>query len=405
MDSPSLPDDGSPFVPSLVRYYFFALRDELPLGHDWLVTAHEIRPGFARRDFRCGFLKIDGTDESFAQGMNALESAVERVIAPDTTAPPGVSGVEIGPALDPIKRPVFVAVVAAELRPGEDVIGHQRACFERLQCVLGGLALATNAPIPELTIERVWPMYLIGRSIDGQPLEIMNVVLVEHGFNEMMPANEAQLRQAVRIADDRAQSNPVESYRYFEHRAMTDAWHAGNYLGAVLNAAAASEVLLKHLAWLLTWEATTQLDRDPQPAASVSGLLDATPQQLIGQVLMRRLRGDWTSRAESKPVGCWRINIAQMRNQVLHRGYRPDEAAAKNAVAAIDHLEGHLIDRVAANVATYPRTSLLLAGETALTKRGVWDDIAAFAASAHRQAPWLPQYLDWLDRQEQESRR
>lgn len=59
--------------PLVTRYYFYALRDQLPLAHDWLVQADEFRPGFDHRQYRCGFLKIDGTDSGFMQGLDAAE--------------------------------------------------------------------------------------------------------------------------------------------------------------------------------------------------------------------------------------------------------------------------------------------------------------------------------------------
>ena len=40
-----------------VRYYFYALRDQLPLGDDWFIAANELRPGLGLREYRCGFLK------------------------------------------------------------------------------------------------------------------------------------------------------------------------------------------------------------------------------------------------------------------------------------------------------------------------------------------------------------
>ncbi len=72
--------------PLVTRYYFYALRDQLPLAHDWLVQADEFRPGFDHRQYRCGFLKIDGTDSGFMQGLDALDLAVERVSLRDDSS-------------------------------------------------------------------------------------------------------------------------------------------------------------------------------------------------------------------------------------------------------------------------------------------------------------------------------
>lgn len=235
----------------------------MPLGDDWFIAANELRPGLGLREYRCGFLKIDGTDTGLNQGVAALTQAVERVKLPDGS--PAATLVGPDTATMAVDRPQFVAVVAAEVHDQEDLAAHQRRCFERLQVILGGLTLATNTAVPELTIERVWPLYLVGQSSTGQPVTISNLVLVEHGFGGLAPASDEQLQQAIALADARALGSPVETYRYFERRANTSAWHDGDYAGAVLNAAMATKILLKHTSWLLTWEATTQLDA-PTPA-------------------------------------------------------------------------------------------------------------------------------------------
>jgi len=373
------------------RLYFYCLRDELPLEGDWLVTAHERREDGSWRHYRTAFLATTVSDAGLDQAFDALNDAVAKVTG---------SVQDSGSSREPAggERRLFPAVVSADVAADEDFALHQEACFERLRGVIRGLRLATNAPVHDLTIERVWPLYLIGHQDSGGKIEITNIVIVEHGFAAMPSADAKQLEEAVRFADAGYVGHPVETYRHFELEAEIAAWHDGDYVGAVLNAAIATEVLIKNTAWLLTWEATSQLAADPRPDAVPEDLFLLRPSQLLGRVIGPRLGGDWNSRTMEKPVGAWRQAVARQRNAVVHLGARPSEEDAKRAVDAINRLEAHVLDRLANGASTYPRSALLLAGRSALERRRRWKSVAELAESTpHHQL--LAEYVDWVTSQ------
>ena len=356
-------DQGAPAAGTRARLYFYCLRDELPLQSNWLVTAHERRDDGTWRNYRTGFLSTTVSDAGLDQAFDALNDAVDKVRG--STGDPRPTRKPAGG-----ERRLFTAVVSAEVKDGEDLAVHQRDCFERLRGVMRGLRLATKAPVHDLTIERVWPVYLIGHQEGEGPIEITNIVIVEHGFTATPIADASQLQEAVRLADAGYAGNPVETYRHFEHDAEIAAWHDGDYSAAVLNAAIATEVLIKHSGWLLTWEATTQLEQDPQPDAVPDDMFGLRPSQMIGRVLAPRLGGNWDSHNVASPVGEWRERVARLRNSTVHLGGRPREEDAKLAVQAINHLESHILDRLASAATSYPRTALLLAGRPGLNDAG-----------------------------------
>src|SRR5690606_16389467 len=141
-------------------------------------------------------------------------------------------------------------------------------------------------------------------------------------------------------------TNPIETYRNFATQARNAIRFDGDYTKAVLSAAIASEILIKHAAWMLTMEAA-RMDQDPAPTADTEKLGGRKPSELIGGVLQPRLGGNWNSRDLNHPVGAWRQHIARKRAEVLHRGAKVSGAEADEAVIAMGTLETHIADRLA----------------------------------------------------------
>jgi len=64
-------------------------------------------------------------------------------------------------------------------------------------------------------------------------------------------------------------------------------------------------------------------------------------------------------------------------------------------MGALDKLEKHILDRLAANAAVYPQTNLMLLGQMGLERRGVWSAVEAVAAASTKRG-MLNDYLAWL---------
>ncbi|GGB37797.1 hypothetical protein GCM10011492_30690 [Flexivirga endophytica] len=381
------------------RHYVMSLRDEVPVpAAGWSIFRHPPecaaqaeRSGCAGDDCRvadvCRLFVFDGTDDAgMGQGLQDLIAVANRLTGTGSSPP----------ALQSVPRRRVVAVTGSRWRHGEDPSDHYQRCFRLLHDTVNALRLATAARTPNVSIERVWPLYLIVDETADGSYTARNIVVVEHGFRATSPATPEQTAQAQQLILAGWSREPAEMYLEFKLDTMRAADTDGDYVECVLKAAAAAEILLKHTAWMLTWEATAVLTSDPSPTAAMSMDPDVRPASLVGSVLAPRLKGNWASGHGRGPVGGWRASIATRRNDVIHRGYRPSEAEAHAAVAALVELEQHLLDRIAAQGHVYPRTALLLAGRDSLHRRGAWGKVRATDAAENRQT-MISRYLSWLD--------
>ena len=146
---------------------------------------------------------------------------------------------------------------------------------------------------------------------------------------------------------------------------------------------------------MLIWEATRQQNSVPE-WAPLQDPLASKPSVLIAQVLSKALRGGWNSQQVDQPVGAWRHHIARVRNLVIHRGHRPTAQEAEDALTSLTALLTHLLDRLAANAAIYPKTAVMLAGEYGLEKRGAWGKVRAALANGSLD-DWRSSYRQWVD--------
>ena len=375
-------------------WFLFAMRDELPLDDDgWSVWRHEPRCGIETGGLRCQrdsgpcwaawvrFIPFSFEDRGMEVAMADLATVAESLAAKLDPSPPfPMPG-------QPNRR--WVAVVSMPTAP-EDAVSR---ALDLIYDVLSALRLATGSSVPGFSIERVWPLYMIANSDGAGNVEFRNLVIVEHGrFGPLQPATSDQLELAKQLLLHRWRRSPIEIYLDFAQAARASLSQEGDYTKAVTSAAIACEILLKHAAWLVTFEA---LGKPTDPAAGVPtvGLGLLKPSQLIGQVLTKRLGGDWSSKDAAKPVGAWRHHVAQLRTKVLHRGHRPDVQEAAKAVEVMSLLEGHVCDRLAGRGAGYPRSAMALVGSSGLERRGALSAVKKALVGADCVIEWLSEYV------------
>jgi hypothetical protein len=84
--------------------------------------------------------------------------------------------------LDPLPATRTVLAVGGTILPAETVDEHHRRCFQLAQDAVKALRLATNAHIPNLRIQWVWPLYVI--LVENEPGNVIvhNLLIVERGF-------------------------------------------------------------------------------------------------------------------------------------------------------------------------------------------------------------------------------
>lgn len=388
------------------RHYLFALRDPLPLDErGWSVWLHQ--PECADSDEggpRCRapeechglwarFEQVPVQDNGMASALARLAELAVRMTGSGTRpgAPPTV----------PLSSFATMAVVSAPVRADEsadDAREHWGESFRLLQQSVGALRIATSARTPSLTIERVWPKYLVLLELEDGTLEVAQLVTVGHALRGVLPprpATPVELERAAALFAASHDRSPVELYRDYQLSADNAAHVDGDYAEAVLKAAVAAEVLIKHTAATLVWEAVTHGPSPPPAWASdPAGLLGRKPAKLIGSVLVHALGGSWSSQRPDQPVGGWRQHVARQRAAVLHRGHRPDEVEASDAVDALLRLTEHVADRLAAQAQHFPRTAIPWSG------RRSWSSGARGARSrrctpATRRTGCPPTWLGW----------
>ena len=336
--------------------------------------------------------QVSTVDEGLVSAMQRLSSLVDRMLGRVDTA----DALSHIPGMSTFASLAWVSGRVQSDDPDEWPDTFNR-CFQVLVDAVSALRLATNARIPNLTIERVWPQYFVLHEYDDGSLETNNLVIVEHGVfgaSGRGPASDVELERAAQIFEDIRNQNPLEQYWDFTLSAHNAAHTDGDYVEAVLKAATAAEVLIKNAAAMLVWEATAYLS-PPTPAWAVhpQGVFAQKPAKLIGGVLAAALGGDWDSRDARKPVGAWRHHVARLRSRTLHRGHRPSDVEADQAIAALHQLEGHLCDLLAQRAERFPRSAVLLVGLQTLEKRGAAGKVRATLADS--QENWLSSYQAW----------
>lgn len=258
--------------------------------------------------------------------------------------------------------------------------------------------MVTNDLSVPLTRQQLLPWYFVVDEDRAGNRTASQIVLMDDAYLGSPFAEPGLDYHATRFLTAAWSQNPVENYHDLKLGARRAQLAEGNYVDAVLRSAAACEVLIKHVAWMTTWEVREVLGNDPMAGSlAISTILAAKPADLIGKVLTARLNGNWSSRLATAPVGAWRYEVARLRSQVIHRGYRPSEAEAASAVTAMQVLETHVMDRLAVKAASFPRSALLLVGHEGLRRRdqfgpakATWKNEDLFAL--------LRAYNGWLDR-------
>lgn len=387
----------------LRRWWFFSLKDRLPLGPDgWSVVVHQpecwdesehgqpacLTGSVCHADI-VRFLGFPTIDNSHAIGLADISSTIEMLNGREPEMEPP-NGTEV-----PDFR--WVAAVSTMERSGTPVLFEE--AFGLVVDAVTALRNATQVAVPDPSVERVQPMYLIGlQAPGGGEIKPSAAVVVEHvAPGPPPPAEMKALTQAEALLLARFRHSPVEQFRTFSTKARVAVWQEGNYEAAILNAAIACELLLKTLAWMLTLEAS-RMSTDPCPTVLTGDLVALKPSQLIGQVLQPRLGGNWDSSSEGRPVFEWRSAVAVKRNELLHLGRRVRGGDADNAVHAMTGLVTHVMDRLADRGHIYPRTAFALLGQQGLDRRGRLESVLAALDDATDTADeWIASYVEYVE--------
>lgn len=397
---PQLPEPGAR------QWFIFAMKDSLPLGPDgWSVGAHQPECADVEGNMLClsgrgpcfgtvaYFIGSPHQSNTMSLAIGDLFAVIDMLTKADRETEP-----EIPEGVDPDGSLRWVAAAATAVRDGDQSGDVFNRCFDLVADAVAALRNATGAGIADPTIERMHPWYLTAHESPDGVVEATGVVIVDHVmWGPPPPATPKQLELAQHLLLHRFRRSPIENYRTFALQARLAVNHEGDYTKAVLLAAVACEVLIKNVAWMLTFEAS-RMETDPTPSVSSADLGALKPSQLIGRVLQPRLGASWASSNSTQAVGAWRHHIARTRSQILHRGRRATALEADEALIALRALERHISDRIASRGHTYPRTAYIQVGVEGLQRRDLLKPVLAALADAPEQPDdFVAEYLLWLN--------
>lgn len=369
-------------------YFAYALRDEIPVDEDGLhFASHRCADGrCAPPGARplCGGVEVRiQSYQRPASGLAEGHEHLNRMLA-SVRGETSDSNLPAQTATQPDLECRASVLIGGRVMPGEDEKVLYARAHQELQSVIKALKLISRSHAPLFAIERAWPLYYVLRAAGEEPLQVMNLAVVTHTLLGKPPVSPQMMPTVPHLVMAIDAGDPLTLFDDFALGAEAAAETAGNYIDAVLRAATACEVLIKHVSWVLTWEASLA-DVDPRPGAEVRDhiLFRAKPSTLWGGVLVKRIKCNQDSKKPESPLGSWVHHVARTRNKIMHRGYPPGEGDARGAVTATRDLYAYLAECLSAHSNTYPLAKIVMTGGIGLRDP---------------RARQVGEYLTWLDR-------
>ena len=256
----------------------------------------------------------------------------------------------------------------------------------------------SHAPVTLLTRESLPPFIpLVTRRLEEgqvQPIDPVEVelFLVNQGSSTARRAlrptllDENELQKIT--ASERLSPGPFAAYVNFRREADL-ARQSGNHLAAAVMYGACAEAMLRDLHLVLMW------DEGIEPRAAMKEVKDPIPiRTLVRSAFHRKLGGRWQTDVAG-PIANWHINVASLRNRVIHMGYEPDGSETHASLDAIYELNGFLRDRLVDRIHRFPHAADFFLGferietigggpmrrwRAAKSEFGLKDPVAAFLA-------------------------
>jgi hypothetical protein len=230
---------------------------------------------------------------------------------------------------------------------------------------------ATRKHVPELTYERLHPavMWFTKPAFDSSaPLEPAGLLMLDN-LNIPVPDTEPldvdTLRKIAHVTTRADAGDPFMVYGERRLEAEIEARTNGRARESIIQAGIAAEVLLGALLGIAMWEEHLAGRLTVEGAADV---LSADLTSRIKTHYSQRFGGNW--KLDAVPMSRWDTDIADIRNRVVHAGFRPEKYEAQAGLKALAALEKFVGDRLAVRWKTYPRTAWLFLGTPGFLRRG-----------------------------------
>ncbi|WP_262849500.1 hypothetical protein [Mumia quercus] len=318
-------------------------------------------------------LRQEGTDEDRELIRRAF------AVLEHLTGEPAAVHSPAGPPAEEDYRTVVEAVTFVE---SPDDVAEERAlddvltrCLRTLFDVVRAYRLVGQTPISELTYERVVPVvpYRWRKLAPPEFLGSTGLVLLDH-TNVTTPAPDPLTPESLEACLQQLERLLIGSpfTLYAERRLESAIAHErdGMYAESVIQSAIAAEVLLDGVLGMLVWE--EQRREGISDVATAAQILSTPLAKRIRSAYHPRLGGTW-SLADDGPLRRWYVDVAGLRNRVVHRGYRPTRSESAVSRGTLVTLEQFVCDRLAERCADYPRTALAILGADGLRRRERWN--------------------------------
>lgn len=335
------------------------------------------------------FWQTDARDPDMQGALDALDSVSAHVLG-------HLLADSQGPPIEAPKARVTVAEMITVLPAVDQSVQLAfRRCFAALEDVSRAFGNALNPPYSAVELADVSPIVLFAAPSkeDGTGDQLSMYVISGSIPEDYMGADDldadAVSRFSVHLLRLR-QGDPFSLCSERAHAARVAA-ERSDFGGTVLNAAVASEILLDATLSSMMWEERT----DPETA---SRTLSRSVSQWLGSELPTRVGGNWAQNGNG-PVAAWRHHIANVRNRVVHRGYRPSESESRSALDSFADLNKHLRVRLHETRLRFPRTTLMLLGEPGVERLGGWTKQMRERIRELDEDPdsWVGEHVAWRD--------
>jgi hypothetical protein len=338
--------DCSLYVHQVERSTNIMLRDNADVLH--LVVTKAFRRGVSKEEmFR--ELDADGVGLNEGSSLTVIEAAIPNCEATHE---------ELTAALDRSIELIQELQTYVALVTGQPVRLISRRTLNPQLCVVTGALYLDGRPP---SFEALVPDFMIE---DSAPPSVFGLTPEPLTRQELDGVREIGSRRTV------AFSLVAEMRR----EALVAARLDGNPVLGIAAVASAAELLLSTTLLHCTWEERML----PEDAAKL--FADRSRSQLkrtIGS-LSTRLGGNWSLNGPAEVAEAY--EVAQVRNRVVHSGYKPALLDLEEALIVLQDLERFIGDRLCdpVNLRKYPRTALAWSGPGGIKRRGThsyWLDL------------------------------
>lgn len=338
------------------------------------------------------FWQMEKSPRSLLEPQDLIGS-VTRLVVPEFSP---AEDADLGPEVDTTSATVME--MGTHLPDYEDSVQLAfRRCLACLEDVSRAYAIALRPLVEPLSVGDIHPFVLfISRPAgpEGRWRLGFSLYLIPGSFEaDYLTDDELDTTDVEKFDVSLFRLREGDPFALYSERALRceTALLAGEFGESVVQAAVGAEVLLDALLGLMIWE-------EQLPIPDAAAALKKSVAERMRTEYDHRLGGSWDQSA-SGAIGRWRREIADQRNRVLHRGYRPKEEEAAAARSAKDALAEFVRELLVDRREQYWRTALLLLGIPGLTARRAWDEPMQrlLAKSGEDPDDWHRAYGAWRE--------